>query len=46
LRQSIVELAEKLFGPHDTGAWERFRQERLPALLSEALALPDDGSQE
>jgi hypothetical protein len=46
LRQCFVELAEKLFGPQDTGAWQRFQQERLPVLLSEALPRPDNGSQE
>jgi hypothetical protein len=47
-RQSFEELAADLYGPQDPGElagdWERFRQERLPAVIAEACALPDDGA--
>ena len=47
-REFFEELAVNLCGPQDpvelAGDWERFRQERLPAVIAEACALPDDGA--
>jgi hypothetical protein len=45
-REFFEELAVNLCGPQDpvelAGDWERFRQERLPGIVAEARALPED----